>query len=301
MKIRDIYGKNLNKIYNECYPERDNTRFIEYKNLLANSISIDGLDFPTETFVKNQLIDVGQVGYDSITQKWSAVYGFGLNELRNPTELFFVMPTKSSFMRKAYYEPDKDGAYLIKAMPMTYSLSNMIMHSVQVMDECDKSILQNLKANRSPFYFVVSDDNTRLSINEAVEQAQNGKPTVVVNKLIGDSVKGIPTNTQWLVDKIMTYREQERDLLFNKLGIMTANVNKRERVQVGEVNATVGQCVDYIYLLIDTFNKQMDSYGLPFKMRLNNALEEYYGTTDEISVENENTLETSENGVNSND
>ena len=121
-------------------------------------------------------------------------------------------------------------------------------------------------------------------------QAQDGKPVIVAKKLIGDAIKGIPTNPQWIVDKIVTYRNEERDLLFNKLGIMTANINKRERVQVGEVNATIGQCVDYIYLIIDTFNKQMDSYGLPYKMRINNALEDYYGinaSDDSEVIEND--------------
>jgi hypothetical protein len=72
------------------------------------------------------------------------------------------------------------------------------------------------------------------------------------------------------------YRTIIRDRLLNKLGIMSANINKRERVQVGEVNATVGQCVDYIYLWIDTFNAQMKDYGLPYRMELNGALEELY-------------------------
>ena len=90
-----------------------------------------------------------------------------------------------------------------------------------------------------------------------------------------------------MVDKFATYRDQERDRLLNKLGIMSANINKRERVQVGEVNATVGQCMDYIYLLIDTFNKQMETYGLPFEMVLNESLEELYGN-EETPAESEN-------------
>ena len=280
IKIKDLYPKCSKKGFEECYPNWDNTRFLEYKNLLMNAFTIDGLEYATETFVKNQLIDVGRVGYDRMLNQWAAVYGTGLNELRNPDNLYFVLPTKTSYMRKAYYKPDKDGAYLIKAMPMDYSISDMIMNTVNVMAQCDTSIMQNLKANRIPFYFIVDNDDTRLSIEEAVLQAQDGKPVIVAKKLIGDAIKGIPTNPQWIVDKIVTYRNEERDLLFNKLGIMTANINKRERVQVGEVNATIGQCVDYIYLIIDTFNKQMESYGLPYKMRINNALEDYYGTNE---------------------
>ena len=57
---------------------------------------------------------------------------------------------------------------------------------------------------------------------------------------------------------------------------MSANIDKKERVQVGEVNATTGQCVDYIYMIIDTFNKYCNYYNLPFKMSLNGSLEELY-------------------------
>lgn len=282
VKVRDLTPRQLQ---NKCYPDfsRGGTRFLEYKNLFANALAIDGLEFPTATFVINQLIDVGQVGYDRMADNWAAVYGTGINELRNPTTLFFVMPNVNAYERPAYYTPSPDGAYLIKAMPFPYSIADMIMDTVKVMRECDKSIMQNLKANRTPFWFVVRDPDTRLSVEQAVEQAQDGNPAIVVNEMVGDAVKGFSTNPQWIADKIVTYRDQERDLLFNKLGIMTANINKRERVQVGEVNATVGQCVDYIYLIIDTFNKQMESYDLPYKMRLNNALEEYYGTDEQTS------------------
>lgn len=274
-KIRDLTPKEL---YSKCYPDfaRGGTRFLEYKNLFANALSIDGVDFPTATFIKNQLIDVGQVGYDRMADNWAAVYGTGINKLRNPTNLFFVMPNVSAYTRPAFYEPAEDGAYLIKAMPMPYSIADMIMDTVKVMRECDVSIVQNLKANRMPFWWVARDEDIRLSIKQAQQQAENGDPAVIVNEMVGDAVKGFSTNPQWIVDKLVTYRDQERDLLFNKLGIMTAAF-KRERVQVGEVNATLGQCIDYIYLIIDTFNEQMDAYGLPFKMSLNNALEEYYG------------------------
>lgn len=278
-KICDLTPKQLKK---KCFPNYpESTRFMEYKNLFANALKIEGLDFATETFVKNQLIDVGQVGFDRMADQWAAVYGLGINKLRNPTTLFFVMPNISAYDRKAYYEPDPDGAYLIKAMPFPFSIADMILETCRIMDECNISIRQNLKANRSPFWFIVNDEDMRLSVQQAQEQAQDGKPAVVITKNMIESIKGVATNTNWLVDKIAEYRNSERDLLFNKLGIMTANVGKRERVQVGEVNAIVGQCVDYIYLIIDTFNAQMESYGLPFEMNLNNALEEYYGKVED--------------------
>ena len=47
-------------------------------------------------------------------------------------------------------------------------------------------------------------------------------------------------------------------------------------MQSAEVNASLGQASDYIYLLIDNFNKQCEAYGLPFKMIFNGSMEEIY-------------------------
>ena len=47
-------------------------------------------------------------------------------------------------------------------------------------------------------------------------------------------------------------------------------------MQSAEVNASLGQASDYIYMLIDNFNKQCDSYGLPYKMTFNGSMEEIY-------------------------
>ena len=57
---------------------------------------------------------------------------------------------------------------------------------------------------------------------------------------------------------------------------MTANTAKRERVQSAEVEASVGEVVDSLYIPIDNFNAQCDQYGLPFKMAINSVVEDYY-------------------------
>ena len=263
------------------------TRFLEYKNLLINAVSIKGLKFNEERFVKSCLIENGAVGFDRLTDKWANVYGEGINDLGNPETLTFVFPNRSTYQRRAYYEPDGMGAYMILALPNTFALSTMIRETVEVEAMCDKAIRQNLKACQTPYIVVVKDEDTRLSVLQAIQEKEEGDPVVIVSADISEGLKGVQTETPYMVDKFVTYRDQERDRLLNKLGIMSANINKRERVQVGEVNATVGQCMDYIYLLIDTFNKQMETYGLSFEMVLNESLEELYGS-EEKPVESEN-------------
>ena len=87
---------------------------------------------------------------------------------------------------------------------------------------------------------------------------------------------GIEMKTNYIADKLLQFKNDVRDRLLNKIGILTANVDKKERVQVGEVNATLNQCTDYIYLLIDTFNKQCETYEIPYKMIINSSIEELY-------------------------
>lgn len=249
----------------------------EYKALLMNAVKIKYLPAHIERFVKSCMIENNQVGFDNITRRWAIAFGEGVNEYWLPTQITFFFPNnKKSYQRPAFYEPATNGAYLIHALPTGTSFFEIISATTNEMRECDISIRQNLKATRTPFVAVVKDENTRLSLLSAIEQKEEGKPAVVTSADIAEGLKGVTFDTPYIVDKVEQYRTIIRDRLLNKLGIMSANINKRERVQVGEVNATVGQCVDYIYLWIDTFNAQMENYGLPYRMELNGALEELY-------------------------
>ena len=257
----------------------------EYKALLMNAVKISLLPAHIERFVKSCMIENNQVGFDCITRRWAIAFGEGVNEYWLPTTITFFFPNnKKSYKRPAFYEPATNGAYLIHALPTDTSFFEIISATTNEMRECDISIRQNLKATRTPFVAVVKDENTRLSLLSAIEQKEEGKPAVVTSADIAEGLKGVVFDTPYIVDKVEQYRTIIRDRLLNKLGIMSANINKRERVQVGEVNATVGQCVDYIYLWIDTFNAQMKDYGLPYRMELNGALEDLY-TEDKITME----------------
>ena len=263
----------------------------EYKALLMNAVKISLLPAHIERFVKSCMIENNQVGFDSITHRWAIAFGEGVNEYWLPTTITFFFPNnKKSYQRPAFYKPAANGAYLIHALPTGTSFYEIISAATNEMRECDISIRQNLKATRTPFVAVVKDENTRLSLLSAIEQKEEGKPAVVTSTDIAEGLKGIVFDTPYIVDKVEQYRTIIRDRLLNKLGIMSANINKRERVQVGEVNATVGQCVDYIYLWIDTFNAQMEDYGLPYRMDLNGALEELY--TEDTMIEEDTSDDT---------
>ena len=236
----------------------------------------EAINYKTETFLKRGLFENGAMGYDKLTKQWYYVYGQGLNEFGNPTSLIFVTANGKTFERKAYYENEEDGAYKVDALPINMSMSQLIKATTDFMTNCEVAMKQNLEACKTPYIVVCKDEKLRLSFEQALQQKVLGQACIVVSEDLGDGLKAVDIGVTYLVDKFAEARDTERDTLLTKLGILTANTDKKERVQSAEVNASLGQASDYIYMLIDNFNKQCDSYGLPFKMDFNGSMEEIY-------------------------
>ena len=273
--------KDLNPI-SICRANGVYSRFEEYFNLLMNAVKVvsaqgeASINYEEETFLKRGLFENGSMGYDKITKKWYYVYGLGLNDDGDPTELCFVTANGKTFTRPAYYDNKDDGAYKVDALPINMSMSQMIKATTDFMINCEMAMKQNLEACKTPYIVVCKNENLRLSFETALQQKQTGQAVVVVSEELGDGLKAVDIGVTYLVDRFAEARDTERDTLLTKLGILTANTDKKERVQSAEVNATLGQASDYIYMLIDNFNKQCDSYGLPYKMVFNGSMEEIY-------------------------
>lgn len=273
--------KDLNPI-SICRANGVYSRFEEYFNLLMNAVKVvsaqgeASINYEEETFLKRGLFENGSMGYDKITKKWYYVYGLGLNDDGDPTELCFVTANGKTFTRPAYYDNKDDGAYKVDALPINMSMSQMIKATTDFMINCEMAMTQNLEACKTPYIVVCKNENLRLSFETALQQKQTGQAVVVVSEELGDGLKAVDIGVTYLVDRFAEARDTERDTLLTKLGILTANTDKKERVQSAEVNATIGQASDYIYMLIDNFNKQCDSYGLPYKMLFNGSMEEIY-------------------------
>ena len=273
--------KDLNPV-STCKANGVYSRFDEYFNLLMNAVKVvsaqgeEAINYKTETFLKRGLFENGAMGYDKLTKQWYYVYGQGLNEFGNPTSLIFVTANGKTFERKAYYENEEDGAYKVDALPINMSMSQLIKATTDFMTNCEVAMKQNLEACKTPYIVVCKDEKLRLSFEQALQQKVLGQACIVVSEDLGDGLKAVDIGVTYLVDKFAEARDTERDTLLTKLGILTANTDKKERVQSAEVNASLGQASDYIYMLIDNFNKQCDSYGLPFKMDFNGSMEEIY-------------------------
>ena len=123
----------------------------------------------------------------------------------------------------------------------------------------------------------VEDDKLVASVQAAYQQKAAGCPVVIARKDVAEALTVIDDTVPYIADKLFSLRGAYRDELLQHLGVLTANREKRERVQSAEVNAAVGEVVDYIYTMIDTVNRDAERGGAPLRLRLNASIEELYG------------------------
>lgn len=290
--------KDLNPVHITKYGV--NNRYYEFFNLLMNSVKIvdsetlEPINFIDEKFIKKTLFERGAVGFSKSLNQWFYVNGEGMGKNENYERLNLSTSDGFKFNVKASYNDDKEGNYIIYALPtLDVTMKSIIEEATAFMVNCDIASRQNLEACKTPYIVVCKDENLKLSYEQALLQKQQGQAVLIVSEELGDGLKAVNIGVNYLVDKFTEARDHERDTLLTKLGIMnTGGIEKKERVQSAEVNANIGQCSDYLYMIIDTFNNQCISYSLPYKMKINNSLEELY-TFNEGSEETK--------GLNNND
>lgn len=264
-------------------PLKTCNRYEEYLSLLLNQVKIvekgsgQPLPFYEQRYALTRMFESGFVGYDKIAKKFYRASGYGLNELGNPTNAIFYTENGLSYDRELSYDKDVDGCYLLYALPnKNVTISQIIHETTDFMRECDIASRQNLDACKTPYVAVCANEDIRTSLLTALREKQSGQSILIVSQELADALKSVSFEVPYLVDKFTEARDKERDALLTKFGILTANTDKKERVQSAEVNATLGIATDYIYMIIDTFNNQCETYAIPLEMQFNGSMEEIY-------------------------
>lgn len=264
----------------------------EFKDLIMNSVKIGGMSFLAENFVKTQLFTVGYVGYYSLIDKFymtipeTAILQDGRFWKRGQ----FYNEKNIAIGRHDYnFENENANAWrILLATPSITCLFEEALKTANDLADCDVGIMQNIRAVRTPAFWVADNSNFILSVESAVQDTENGNTHVIIKKEVGSGLLSMKNETPFIADKIQEQKKIIRNEFLTRIGILTANSSKRERVQTAEIEAGVGEAVDLIYTVIDFWNKQMKQYGLDkYKMTFNGTTENYYAPTEE-DEDNEN-------------
>lgn len=281
-KIKDLggYGCTPKMGDYETPPPVFKDDYEEFKSLLFNAFKINGLSYDAERRFKNLIIENNRAGFlplGAIVAE-ATPYDTDYDAYGNSKFLRFTFPN-GRYIRRYNIRagtPPIYGGYLIEGLPAGISYSEIIHKSVEIMRLCDVVIWQNLNAVKTAKVVTVNDPDKLLSIKQTIRKIQAGVPIVEVSSALSEALKAVDVSTPFIAAAVGEFKKTIKDELLIRIGTMSANTMKRERVQTGEVNATVGQCEDYIYALIDNLNAQFMAFNLPLQAVLNNSLEELY-------------------------
>lgn len=263
----------------------------EFCDLIMNSVKINGLSFTEENFAKTQLFSSGFVGYYGLIDKFlktipeTAILQNG----RFWKQGQFFDAANIAIGRHEYNFETKDAEAwrIFVATPAKSVLFDEAMKAACDLADCDVGIMQNIRAVRTPAFWVSDNSEFILSVKDAVQATENGETHVIIKKPLSSMLNTMKNETPFVADKIHEQKKIIRNEFLTRIGILTANSSKRERVQTAEIEAGIGETVDLIYTVIDFWNKQNEQYGLPYTMEFNGTTEAYYAPTEDDETETE--------------
>lgn len=267
--------------YAERYLKRRASDYMQYfLNIAHNSITIENLpnSVPKRYFLR-VLFKEGKIGY------YNGLYlpanGVGVDIYGLPTEYILI-----GYNGKTYQGTSED-IKILRINDLSYPLYPFLKLQSEMLAEIDGAIRQNLNAVKIMRLFECKDQSTLLSLQNAWKAIHVGALCAFTTKgQLTDNVTEHETGAQYLCDKFTELKREIMNETLERLGVMTANTDKRERVQKAEVDASVGVTIDNIYVMIDTFNYDAKVAGLDLRMKINSVTEDYYKLSSEDNKDN---------------
>ena len=253
----------------------------ELMAMACNMVAINGLpqNIPAD-FVKRALLERGIVAFVRAENEISAYECSGTDgiDIYGYPRAYYLTPKNGgSFVVPANY----DGLAVVRANAVMYPIYDAVLFAAGKIAECEVAISANLLHCQTTD-FVETDEETAISIKTAIRQRNLGAPVVYTRKNIADAIRECSTSAihltgDYIADKIMDLRDRYMQSVLAKLGTLTANRYKKERVQSAEVNAGVGEVLDYLYTLCDHYNADVfGTFMSDTEMTINTTVEDLY-------------------------
>ena len=246
----------------------------ELTALTLGAVDIDGVPANAKGVIKTLLLFGGFVGYDSAADIWARVAKSSMDIYGNPFRAqFAVVNGRKTWSRELSYEPKDGGAFIIYARENKTGYDDLVELYAGEIAQAWLGVHQNLKAAMTPRFVVVDDaekGESVLSIERLSEDAEDGDSLSVIKKSIASGLNVVDSTTPFVADKFNQLKQELINEYLSKIGISSANTNKRERVQGLEVEAASGEVRNSIKMVVDYVNEQLETYGLAdrFKMVL---------------------------------
>lgn len=245
-----------------------------FKALFHNSIAVLNTDVPKRYLIE-VLLNKGKIAYDLETGLYLPCNGVGVDIYGLPQEYILVGYNGYTINRKA------SEVVILRSNDLSTPLMPYMAQQARKIVDYDMAIEQNLEACKTMVIAEVDGKEQMLSLVNEFENRRIGSVVCYVNKnnIRGSSLSVQSTGATYLVDKLQEARMNVLNETLTRIGVASANIDKRERVQAAEINASMSYAVDNIRTLIDTFNYDAKVGNIDIKLEPNNSLIELYNNS----------------------
>lgn len=157
----------------------------------------------------------------------------------------------------------------------------------QKLYECDRTMLVNIKAQKTPV-MITCDENQRLTMKNLYAQYEGNEPFIFGNKDIDmKKVQALTTGAPYISDKLYETKTQIWNEAMTYLGISNVSIIKKERMVTDEISRNMGSTVASRYTRLEMRKqacKQINAmFGLNVDVEYRADVQAY---TDETDVDN---------------
>lgn len=233
-------------------------------NLACDQIEIDHLDPDVpKNFIVKTLINYGKIGFLDRPDPSRGFYRMDIAGLPNRYELYnrFFFYTYDS----GFYVSRADGGREIKANATACPPRFAFDRAAVLLDMADRSIAANIRAQIYGRVLTATSEKQKAAILALLDSVESGKPLVVAADLAEVLRSSLDLSVPVTFDKVLAARAAIWSNIVKRVGSVASEQYKRERVQSAEVDAAIGETIDSVYIMINSFNeatKREDVRGL---------------------------------------
>lgn len=159
----------------------------------------------------------------------------GINMWNRPTKIIVANPVLKTFERRI-----PEDAALVKLQYGFKSVMPLVQRYSTQLAMCDSSISVNLMNSKAAIICQAENAAQAKTYEEMFSRISSGRPFVVVKDGLvkkDESVLFLPVKQAYIADDVMILKRKIMNEFLSRVGINNANIDKRQRLNVDEVNA----------------------------------------------------------------
>lgn len=232
-----------------------------------------GTDVPPDGWVQNNLILDGRCGYlssDDDSAGFYVVNGAGNNgDAKGPVKRYDI--PRSVFAkasRTGEQEPfliSTDKMHIIRANPMSYPPIISIRRYAELIAQCYTALAVNLRASMKA-QILGCDQKQKDAIEDFLMDVYGGQAFGIFDSTGLDGISQLDISVDFRGQEIHDLLRTLEGDAHREIGGVTPPQFKAERTQSAEVSAAIGETIDYVNLLINTANADLESCAAPYEL-----------------------------------